>query len=431
MTVPFRLSTRATQTHDQPISYFMQQAVENPHLISLAAGLVDPGSLPAAEVREVMDELLGDAASAQAALQYGTTHGYAPLRDKILARTMALDAIQARDVSLTADNVIVTTGSQQLLYMLGELLLDPGDIVITEAPSYFVYHGTLTSLGVRTLQVPMDDQGMDTGLLEELLIRLEKSGELERVKLIYTIDYFQNPTGLTLSLERRQHLMDLVRRFSKKRRIFVLEDAAYRELRFDGLDVPSLKSLDHDNAHVILAMTFSKPMAPGLKTGYGIFPSELVAPLLRFKGNHDFGSSNLAQHVLDRLMENGAYERHVELLREVYQQKRDTILDALTEEFAGFEGVKWTRPEGGMYVWLTNSVETGPESRFMKAALQEGVLYVPGQFCYVNESAGTLPKNEARLCYGVASLDQLQEAVRRLGRAAATCGMAGAGLLAR
>jgi 2-aminoadipate transaminase len=307
--------------------------------------------------------------------------------------------------------------------MVGEMLLDPGDIVITEAPSYFVYHGTLTSLGVRTLQVPMDDEGMDTGALEELLVRLERNGELERVKLIYTIDYFQNPTGLTLSWPRREHLVELVRRFSKKQRIFVLEDAAYRELRFEGRDVPSLKSLDEDNAHVILGMTFSKPMAPGLKTGYGLLPSELVAPVLRFKGNHDFGSSNLAQHLLDRLLENGVYERHVERLREVYRNKRDTILDALAEEFAGTEGMKWTRPQGGMYVWLTHALETGPDSQFMKAAMREGVLYVPGQFCYVNGENATPPKNEARLCFGVATLDQLREAVRRLGRAATACGM--------
>jgi 2-aminoadipate transaminase len=422
-----RLSTRAAQTHDQPISYFMQQAVENANLISLAAGLVDPDSLPADEVRAALDEILKDAGAAQAALQYGTTHGYAPLREKILARAAALDGVKPHDISVSRDDVVITTGSQQLLYMLGELLLDPGDIVITEAPSYFVYHGALTSLGVRTLQVPMDEEGMDTGLLEKLLARLEKTGELSRVKLIYTIDYFQNPTGLTLSWPRRQQLMDIVRRFSKKQRIFILEDAAYRELRFEGLDVPSLKSLDRDNAHVILAMTFSKPMAPGLKTGYGILPSELVAPLLRFKGNHDFGSSNLAQHLLDCLMANGAYERHVDRLRDVYRHKRDTILDALAEEFAGATGMKWTQPQGGMYVWLTNAVPTGPDSPFMKAALAEGVLYVPGQFCYVSgdnraPNNGVPPENEARLCYGVASVDQLREAVRRLGRAAAVCG---------
>jgi 2-aminoadipate transaminase len=419
-----RLSARAMQTHDQPISYFMQQAVENPNLISLAAGLVDPESLPAEEVRAALVDILSDAGAAQAALQYGTTQGYAPLREKILARAMALDAVKASDVALDADDVVATTGSQQLLYMLGELLLDPGDIVITEAPSYFVYHGTLTSLGVRTLQVPMDENGMDTDQLEELLVALESGGELNKVKMIYTIDYFQNPTGLTLSMERRQHLLELARRFSKRHQIYILEDAAYRELRFDGLDVPSIKSLDRNNAHVVLTMTFSKPMAPGLKTGYGILPTELVAPLLRFKGNHDFGSSNLAQHLLDRVLDSGAYERHVEELREVYRRKRDTILDALAEEFGGAEEVKWTRPEGGMYVWLSHALPTGPDSPFMKAALQEGVLYVPGQFCYVNGENGTPPMNEARLCYGVASVNELREAVRRLGRASARCGLA-------
>ena len=212
--------------------------------------------------------------------------------------------------------------------------------------------------------------------------------------------------------------MDIVRRYAKKQRIFILEDAAYRELRFDGVDVPSLKSLDPDNAHVILAMTFSKPMAPGLKTGYGILPSELVAPLLRFKGNHDFGSGNLTQHLLDSLLASGAYERHVEHLREVYRHKRDTIVDALEEEFTGSEGMKWTQPQGGMYVWLTSAVPTGPDSRFMKAALKEGVLYVPGQFCYVNGENGPIPTWEARLSFGVAAPEQIREAVRRLGRAA-------------
>jgi 2-aminoadipate transaminase len=395
----------------------MQQAIENPRLISLAAGLVDAGSLPAEEVRDVLAGLLSDRAAAQAALQYGTTQGYAPLRDKILDRALALDGVQAHDVSLSADDVVVTTGSQQLLYMLGELLLDPGDIVITEAPSYFVYHGILTSLGVRTLQVPMDEQGMNTDALEELLLDLERKGELERVRLIYTIDYFQNPTGLTLSVARRRRLMELVRRFSKKHRLLVLEDAAYRELRFEGLDLPSIKSFDEDNRHVILTMTFSKPMAPGLKTGYGLLPSDLVAPLLHFKGNHDFGSCNLAQHLLDRVLASDVYDRHVDRLRDVYRSKRDTLLESLAAALGGIDGMKWTRPDGGMYVWLTCPVETGPESHFMAEALKEGVLYVPGQFCYVNGDNGPLPRNEARLCYGVAAHEQLREAVRRLGRA--------------
>ena len=419
MTAPLSFSSRTHQTGDAPISYFMQQGVENPHLISLAAGLVDPTSLPAEEVRAVVNDLLGDPCSAQAALQYGTTHGYAPLREKIHRHLLALDGLSPKDVGFTADDVVVTTGSQQMLYMLGELLLDPGDIVITEAPSYFVYHGILMSLGIRTLTVPMDQQGMQTDALEELLTRLEKSGELPRVKLIYTVDYFQNPTGLTLSLPRRKKLLELVQRFSKTQRILILEDAAYRELRFRGDDLPSIKSFDSANEHVILGMTFSKPLSPGMKTGYAVMPRDLVAPLLRFKGNHDFGSSNLNQHILDRLLANGAYDHHVQRLREVYRGKRDTFLSALAEEFPrAISPMRWTDPDGGLYVWLAcpPEVETGPGSPFMQACLREGVLYVPGEFCYVKD--GSAPKNEARLCYGVASHEELREAVRRLGRAA-------------
>jgi 2-aminoadipate transaminase len=412
-------SRKSLQTADQPISYFMRQAVENPNLISLAAGLVDPYSLPASAVSEAVRKLMAMPKDAQAALQYGTTQGYGPLREKLLARTVALDNVTSRELSLTAQDAVVTTGSQQLLYLVGEMFFDPGDIVITEAPSYFVYQGTLNSLGVRTLSVPVDEEGLNTDALAELLARLERTGELDRLRLIYVCDYFQNPSGLTLSIRRRERLMDLVQRYSKNQRLFILEDAAYRELRYQGEDLPSIKSLDKDNRHVILAMTFSKSCSPGLKTGYGFLPRELVEPILRLKGNHDFGSNNFTQHLLDGLLESGAYDRHVAVLRKVYRQKRDALLDALADEFRSFPGVRWTHPMGGLYVWLSmpKEVKTGPESALMQAALREGILYVPGQFCYVNGDNGPVPNWEARLSFGVVAPSQIREAIRRLGQA--------------
>lgn len=424
MTPPLLLSQRARRTKDQPISWFMKAALENPRLISLAAGFVDNESLPCAETLEVCREVLGRPSSGRPALQYGNTPGYDPLREKVLARTLALDGVQAQEIGVTVDDVVLTTGSQQLLYLLGEVLFDPGDIVIAEGPSYFVYHGVLSSMGARVLQVPMDEQGMDTQALEDLLQRLEKTGELERVRLIYTVNCFQNPTGLTLSLPRRRHLLELARRFSRKHRLLILEDAAYRELRFEGTDLPSIKSLDAGNEHVILAMTFSKPLAPGFKTGFGLLPKGLAAPVLRFKGNHDFGSGNLTQHLIDRLLENGAYDRQVRKLAEVYRRKRDVLVGALENEFGADSGVRWTHPEGGFYVWLTfpPGVETGPDSPFMNAALREGVLYIPGEFCYVDEG-GVLPRNEARLCFGVADHQQLREGTRRLALAAQEAGI--------
>jgi 2-aminoadipate transaminase len=416
---PVRFSDRSLRTADQPISYFMQQAVENPDLISLAAGLVDPLSLPASETRQAVSALLAQPVQAQASLQYGTTHGYMPLRERLLTRTCSLDGLSPRDLSLTANDVIITSGSQQLLYILSEMLLNPGDLVITEAPSYFVYQGTLSSMGVDTMAVPMDDDGMDTDALAEMLSRLEATGELGRLRLVYVCDYFQNPSGRSLSLSRRKHLLELVERYSRESRIFIIEDAAYRELCYDGEAVPSIKSFDRNNSHVILAQTFSKPCAPGFKTGYGLLPGELVGPFLRLKGNHDFGSNNFTQHLLDRLVASGAYDRHVADLRRVYRVKRDTLLAALEREFAHVPGMTWTRPAGGLYVWVTfpPGTDTGPNSPFMQACLRQGVLYVPGQFCYINGIDGAIPTREARLSFGPVPLEQIPEGVRRLARA--------------
>jgi 2-aminoadipate transaminase len=416
---PLALSSKALRTTDSPISTLIRLALENPGLISLAAGLVDEASLPLEEVARAAADLFADPAAARAALQYGTTQGHPPLREKLLAHVCAADGVRPGDLQLSPDEVVLTTGSQQLLYLIGEVLLDPGDLVITEAPSYFVYHGVLAAKGVRVLAVPVDADGMCTDTLEALLLRLERTGEIARLKLIYTVDYFQNPTGLTLSLPRRRRLVELARRFSRGRRILVLEDAAYRELRFDGPDLPSVKSFDLDNEYVVSTYTFSKPCAPGLKTGYGLLPRDLVGPVVRLKGSHDFGSNNFAQHVLDRLLETGAYHRHVAALVGAYRAKREVLLAALEREFGDWPGVRWTRPAGGLYVWLTfpAAIDTGPAGRLMQAALKHGVLFVPGEFAHVNED-GPVPACEVRLSFGVAAAEQLAEGVRRLRLAA-------------
>ncbi|MER3416890.1 MAG: PLP-dependent aminotransferase family protein [Gemmataceae bacterium] len=412
-------SVKSVRTVDQPISFFMQQAVENPRLISLAAGLVDYDSLPAHEVEEAVRQVLGDPRSAQVALQYGTTQGLSALRQVLLERTAALDRVTPAAMSLTPDDCLITTGSQQLLYLVSEALLDPGDLVITAAPSYFVYQGTLQSMGVRTLSVPQDADGMQTDALADLLAYVQRRGELPRLKLVYVVDYFDNPTGSTLSLPRRAHLLELVERYSRDHRLVLVEDAAYRELRYDGDDLPSIKSLDTRNAYVVLAMTFSKACAPGLKTGYAFVPRDLREPLLRLKGNHDFGSNNFTQHVVHRLVKSGAYDRHVAVLREVYRRKRDALCNALEQALEPGWRVRWARPAGGLYVWLRlpEWVETGPGSPLARAAWDEGVLYVPGQFCYLPEESKTVPRHEIRLSFGVGTPADLREGVMRLARA--------------
>jgi 2-aminoadipate transaminase len=415
-TLPIGFSEQSRRTGDSPISYFIQTAIETPGLISLAAGLVDEGSLPAGPVGAAVAAILATPATARAALQYGSTQGLPALREQILRHVCHADGVSPAEMHLSAADVVLTTGSQQMLHLLGELLLNPGDIVICEAPSYFVYHDCLKSHGAKVFSVPMDAGGMNLDALEDLLVRLEAEGELSKVKLIYTVDYYQNPTGLSLAADRRPKLVALAKRFSKTHRVLILEDAAYRELRYDGADVVSVKRFDPANEYVVYTSTFSKPCAPGLKTGYSILPRGLMEPTCNSKGNHDFGSTNLAQHILHKMIETGSYAEHVEHLRTVYRAKKNAMLKALEAEFADWPEVRWTRPGGGLYVWVTfpPHVATGKGGQLMAKALAAGILYIPGEYGHVPDEFGHVPANEIRLSFGVADEAKITEGVRRL-----------------
>lgn len=409
-------SSRTLRTKDSPITFFIKTAIESPGMISLAAGLVDQDSLPTTEVAAAVQDVLREPATGKAALQYGSTQGFAPLRKKCLDLLTTADGTTAGDQRLSPDCVVLTTGSQQTLYLLGEVLYDPGDIAICEAPSYFVYQSLLESAGVKTYGIPMDDGGMKMDALEALLLKLERTGELPKLKVIYTVNYFQNPTGLSLAADRRAKLVELAKRFSKDHRILIVEDAAYRELRYDGPDLPSVKKFDPTNEYVVYTTTFSKPLSPGLKTGFAVMPPELVGPVINLKSSHDFGSSNLNQCVIDRLIGSGMFRRHVEDLRTRYRSKRDAMLSALEREFADWPAVSWTRSAGGMFSWIRfpDHIDTGPDGPLIERGVKEGVLFIPGQYCHVPDERGHLPKNEARLSFGVASESDLIEGIRRL-----------------
>jgi 2-aminoadipate transaminase len=264
-----------------------------------------------------------------------------------------------------------------------------------------------------------DEDGMRIDLLEQELERIEAAGELSKVKLIYAVSYYENPSGVSLSVERRRELVRLAERWSREHKIFVLEDAAYRELCYDGPDRPSIWSFDPTHETVILAQTFSKSFSPGLRVGYGVLPEALVRPISDRKGNEDFGSANFNQHLLAAVLESGLYQPHVEQVRASYRLKRDRMLAAAEKHFADLPGVSWVRPEGGLYVWMTlpEQIETGLDSRlFQRAAKVDGVMYVPGELCY----AGTLAqrrRNQMRLSFGVESPDQIEEGMRRLSNA--------------
>jgi len=417
----FRFSAKAGRTVPQPINYMLGPILQREGMISLAAGLVDQQTLPASGVARLSGEMLADEPTGRQSLQYGSTAGLPQLRQELLDYLCRLDGLTPEQLSLTADNLVVGSGSQQLLYIVTDVLVDPGDIVITAWPSYFVYTATIVSLGASVRAVDIDDGGMIPEALAELLEQLKRGGELGRVKIVYLCDYFQNPTGITLSPERRQRILEIVRSYSTADRICLLEDAAYQELSVDGPAVPpTIKSYERDNAQVVLAKTFSKPFSPGLRLGYAVLPDELVEPVLNQKGNHDFGSSNFLQHLLLRALRSGLYAEHVPMLRRQYAVKRDAMLSALeTHLGAEPEGVSWTRPGGGLYVFLTlpEGMDTGRDADLFAAALDEGVLYVPGEHCYGPDPRREVPRNRIRLTFGSVDEPSIAEGVARLARA--------------
>jgi 2-aminoadipate transaminase len=400
-----------------PISDLMARALAQPHLISLAAGFVDQATLPADEARAAFEAVWADGITARAALQYGTTAGYVPLREQILARHVG-----AGGPKISLDRVVVTAGSNQLLHLATEVLCDEGDIILCAAPTYFVFLGLLDGMGVRAVSVAADGEGIVPEALEARLTAIDAAGELARVKAIYVVTEFDNPSGATLSAARRPRLLEIARRWSKAGKIYLLEDAAYRELRYSGQTPATIWSLDAERGEqggsVVFAGTFSKSFSPGVRVGWGILPAELVGPVVNFKGNVDFGSPNLNQHLMAAVLAGGRCEPHIMTLRARYRTKMEAMLAACRAHLADIPNVRWAAPEGGLYVWLElpPGVEAGPSGRLFDLAVNEGVLYVPGEYCFPAEGE-PVRKNTIRLSFGVQPPERIEAGLAALARA--------------
>lgn len=419
MSHPNGLSYRAQRSAGEPIAnLLMAKTLAHPELVSLAAGFVDQQTLPAEPTHQALEHIWTSGDRARAALQYGTTIGFAPLREAILQRMLRADGRSAGELNLATDQIVITAGSNQLLYHVGQCLLDPGDIVICGAPSYFVFLGTLENLQARAFGVEIDADGLIPRAVEELLEQLDRGGQLSRVKVIYVTPYYDNPSGVSVPAGRRGELVEIARRWSRDHRIYLIEDTAYRELRYYGDDIPSIRSFDPEGNTVVVAGTFSKSFSPGIRVGWGILPPPLVEPVLTQKGHFDFGSPHLNQVLMQAILELGLFDPHVETLRASYRAKIDAILEAADEFLGGIEGVKWVRPTGGLYVWLElpDDVDTGLQGRLFETAVEEGVLYVPGCYCYPPHGRPAR-KNMIRLSFGIQSCESIRKGVRALGRA--------------
>lgn len=418
MTKPFprHFSQIAQRTEEPPISWLMRLTLDHPKLISLAAGFTDNESLPVAGAHALLREILGSGKTGRPALQYGSTQGDQKLRD-LTARHLQSEDGSRNERAYAAGRLLITHGSQQLLYLVTECLCDPGDIVLVEDPTYFVYLSIAQSRGLKCRGVTLREDGIDLSQLERVLESLRRSGELKRVKMLYLVSYFQNPSGVTTSLARKAEALNLLRRYEKAagHPLYLLEDAAYRELRFTAKDIPSALTLKGGTDRVIYAGTYSKPFATGARVGFGLLPEPLFTAALRVKGNHDFGTANLLQQLLARALDSGRYRSHLETLRARYAGKAQTMVKAIRTHFP--EAVNWEVPAGGLYVWakLPKAATSGVKSKLFKTALRRDVLYVPGGLCYADDPTRPKPDHEMRLSFGGATEPDINAGIRRLG----------------
>ncbi|HTQ52070.1 MAG TPA: PLP-dependent aminotransferase family protein [Candidatus Acidoferrales bacterium] len=428
------LSALGRRTAPPPISWLMQAALSRPKLISLAAGFTDNATLPVEISRQVLNRVLCPPQTGRPALQYGITAGETNLRRLTARHLHRLDqsspssssSPENKSRAKTKDEddkchspsrVLITGGSQQLLYMTVEALCDEGDIVLVEDPTYFVFLSILQSRGLDARGIRLERDGLNLAHLKAVLQGLKKSGELRRVKALYLVSYFQNPTGITTSFEKKCGALKLLKTFERAAAhpIYLIEDAAYRELRFHGRDIKSALMAPGAKERVIYAGTYSKPYAPGVRVGFGLLPQPLFTTVLHIKGNHDFGTANLLQQLLAGALETGLYRRHVAKIEERYGQKAQVMKQALAEHFP--PDVEIWESGGGLYFWgrLPKHIATGVKSQVFRTALKNDVLYVPGELCYADDPARRKPDHEMRISFGSASEKNIREGIKRLG----------------
>ena len=361
-------------------------------VISFAGGLPAPELFPVEEIKEISRLLMEE--SGRVALQYSTTEGYEPLRQKIAARIGRKSQTQA-----SAEEVMITSGSQQALDFTGKLFLDAGDVVLCESPTYLAAISAFRAYQPEFIAVPTDDDGMIIEELERIL------ATTDNVKLVYVIPDFQNPTGRTWSRERRRRFIETVSRYG----VAVLEDNPYGELRFEGEILPSIKSMDREGL-VIGTGTFSKTFCPGMRIGWLVAAPPVIEKYVLIKQGADLCTSLRNQMEIDLFMELFDFEGNLVRLTELYRQRRNSMVAALEAMMP--EGVSFTRPQGGLFLWVTLP-ERIKAIELLKRCLEQNVAFVPGDSFFPNGGV----ENTLRLNYSNMPEDRIREGVARLAAA--------------
>ena len=374
------------------------KVTQRPEVISFGGGLPAPDVFPVERFEQACHKVLAEHGAE--ALQYGTTEGYQPLRQMIASN------ISRYGVLAKPENVLITSGSQQALDLIGKLLINRGDRILVEAPTYLGALRAFHVYGAQYSSVPVDDDGLITDHLESSL----RSGP----KFMYILPNFQNPAGVTLSEGRRHQLILLADRYG----IPIVEDDPYGQLRYEGEHIPPLVALDRENirrdngftlGNVIYLSTFSKTLAPGIRLAWIVAPEDVIGKLVQLKQAADLHTSTFNQYVAYEVARDGFLDQHVRLIRRVYSERRDAMLHALQHFFPA--EVTWTRPHGGLFLWVTMPEGTDSHALF-QAALAENVAFVPGDCFYANDEheAG----RHMRLNFSHSTPEAIEEGIRRL-----------------
>jgi 2-aminoadipate transaminase len=371
---------------------------EDPEVISFAGGMPAPEAFPVDEFRDACVSVLKDRGAQ--ALQYGSTEGYTPLREMIVRHTNRLG------IEVTVDNIMITSGSQQALDLLGKIFINHGDRILVEAPTYLGALQAWTIYGAEYVTVRSDDDGMVTDDIEGAL----RTGP----KFIYVLPNFQNPTGVTIPQERRVRLIELADHYG----VPIVEDDPYGQLRYEGEHIPAIEVLDSQMHHngccytgnVIYLSTFSKLLAPGIRLAWVIAPPEVIRKMVLAKQGADLHTATFNQIVAYEVSRGGFLDQHIHKINAIYRERRDVMLETLSEHMP--EDVRWTHPKGGLFLWVTLPQGMSSNTLF-RTAIAQKVAFVPGESFYPYSGG----ENTMRLNFSNAKPEQINEGISRLARA--------------
>lgn len=364
---------------------------EEPDIISFAGGLPAPELFPIEKVNEVMQKVIEE--KGYIALQYASTDGYTPLREVIINQR-----VKPMGINCDISNIMLTNGSQQGLEFSAKLFINEGDIIVCESPSYLGAINAFAAYSPKFIEVSMDENGMKVDELENIL---KEYGS--KVKMIYTIPDFQNPSGITMSLERRQRVAEI----AEKYKVIVIEDSPYGELRFEGKFIPPIKSFDKAG-YVINLGSFSKTFCPGLRLGWIVAEEEIIKKYILIKQGADLQCNTLAQVFIAEYMKKYNLNDHIAYIISVYKKRRDLMLNAIKEYFPS--DVKYTHPEGGLFTWCEIRKDLDAAT-ILEEALKEKVAFVPGASFFPNGGK----RNFFRLNYSNMNEEKIVEGIKRLG----------------